>query len=237
MKKEDKLFVSAVIVAAGSGSRMNMKLNKQYVEISGKKVLARALQAFEDCEGINEIVLVVNEKDIFYCKDTIVDKYNMKKVKSIVAGGATRQESVYNGICSLDKADIVVIHDGARPFVSNKVIQDCIVAASVHEVSTCGVKVKDTIKSCDEKGFVSATLERDKLWSIQTPQCFKYDTIIKAHRKALQEGFTGTDDTVLCERMGLKTKIVCGDYNNIKITTREDLYFADAIVNCEEIDY
>jgi 2-C-methyl-D-erythritol 4-phosphate cytidylyltransferase len=227
-----EFFVSAVVAAAGKGTRMNMDINKQYIEVCGIPVLSRTLLVFEECELIDDVVVVVNNNDIFYVKQNIVEAYDLKKVKLLVAGGAQRQNSVYNGLLQLNKeTDVVVIHDGARPFIDNKIIAECIEAALEYGVSTVAVPVKDTIKSSEDGGYVNETLERSKLWAVQTPQAFKYDVLISAHNRAAQDGFTGTDDTVLAERLGYKTRLVMGSYNNIKITTKEDLEFAEAIVN------
>lgn len=235
MKSHKDIFISAIVVAGGKGTRMNMEKSKQYIEICGVPVLARTLKTFEDCSYIDEIIIVVNSDDMFYCKQNIVDEYAISKVKVLAAGGVQRQNSVYNGLCEVcNNADIVIIHDGARPFVKEQTIIDCIEAAVEYGVSTAAVPVKDTIKSADEDGFVDKTLERSVLWAIQTPQAFEYDIIKKAHDKAIIEGFTGTDDTVLSERLGVRTRLVMGSYENIKITTREDLLFGEAIINKEE---
>ncbi|HHW47541.1 MAG TPA: 2-C-methyl-D-erythritol 4-phosphate cytidylyltransferase [Clostridiaceae bacterium] len=233
MKKLPDLFVSSVIVAAGKGTRMNMDINKQYLEICGIPVLARTLQVFEDCRFINEIVLVVNEYEILYCKQNIIDEYGFTKVKTLVAGGLERQDSVYNGLLEVDKScDIVLIHDGARPFAGEKNIIDSIYAAYEFGASCVAVPVKDTVKRSDKDGFVVETLDRSALWLIQTPQTFKYGLILDAHKKALEDGFIGTDDASLVERLGHKPKLVMGGYDNIKITTREDIPVAEAILNC-----
>lgn len=232
MKKENKICISAVIVAAGKGSRMNMDINKQYIEIGGIPVLARTIQAFEDCESINEVVLVVNEQDIVYCKQSIVELYELYKVKSIVAGGGTRQQSVYNGLCEVNgNCGIVLIHDGARPFVKTESLLDSINAAYEFGASCVAVPAKDTVKRADENGFVVETPDRGSLWYIQTPQTFSYPLIMEAHRKAAEDNFTGTDDAVLVERLGHPMKLVMGSYDNIKITTKEDLAIAEAIVS------
>ena len=230
MKKSKKVWTSAVVVAAGKGTRMNMDINKQYIDIDGIPLLARTLKVFEDCSLIDEVVLVVNNNDMFYCKENVVEAYDLKKVKFLVAGGAQRQDSVYNGLCQVNnEAEIVVIHDGARPFITEEIIEECIEAAQEYGAATAAVPVKDTIKSADEDGFVKKTLERSTLWAVQTPQAFLKDIIMKAHKKAAEDGFYGTDDTVLVERMGMPVRVVMGSYNNIKITTREDLIFAEAL--------
>jgi len=235
MKKPYDLFVSVVIVAAGKGTRMNMDINKQYMDILGKPVLARTLQVFDDCSYIDEVVLVVNEQDILYCKNDIVEYYGFDKVKALVSGGSERQDSVFNGLKEVTSGcDIVLIHDGARPFVREKSIIDSINDAREYGASCVAVPVKDTIKTSDTKGFINETLERSVLWSIQTPQAFRYDLIMNAHKSASSDGFLGTDDSILVERLGFKVKLVMGSYDNIKITTQEDLVTAEAIAGSRE---
>ncbi len=228
--KNNTLFVSAVIVAAGRGIRMGTEINKQYIEIYGKQVLARTIQAFEDYEGVDEIILSVNGQDIIYCKQDIVERYGFKKVKTLVAGGSSRQESVYNGLKEVSRScGIVLVHDGARPFLDERCIRDSIETAREHGAACLAVPVKDTVKTGDDEGFIKKTLERHTLWSIQTPQTFGYELAMEAHTKAIQDGFEGTDDSVLAERLGVRVKLVMGSYNNIKITTREDIAMAEAI--------
>jgi len=225
------LYTSVIIVAAGRGTRMEMDKNKQYIEVCGVPILARTLQCFENCRLIDEIILVVNEHDIFYCKQNIVDEYGFKKVKTIAAGGKERQDSVFNGLREVSSGtDIVLIHDGARPFVTEESIAGSVYAALEYGASCAAVPVKDTIKQADENGFIDKTLERQLLWSIQTPQTFRYGLIMEAHGKALKSGFRGTDDAVLVELLGTRVRLVMGSYNNIKITTREDLTLAEHIV-------
>ncbi|MCX7710026.1 MAG: 2-C-methyl-D-erythritol 4-phosphate cytidylyltransferase [Clostridia bacterium] len=232
MKKDQKQFVSAIIVAAGKGTRMNMDINKQYVEVRDIPILARTLSVFARHRLVDEIVLVVNEADILYCKQEIVEGYEIKKVKCITAGGKERQQSVFNGLQEVSKnAGIVLIHDGARPFVTEDCIGASIKVAAEYGAACVAVPVKDTIKAADSEQFIESTLERTKLWSIQTPQTFKYDTILKAHEIARENGFVGTDDAVLAENIGVRVKLVMGDYFNIKITTQEDLTLAEAIID------
>jgi 2-C-methyl-D-erythritol 4-phosphate cytidylyltransferase len=231
MKNKDDLFVSAVIVAAGKGTRMNIDKNKMYVEVYDKPILARTVQVFQDSGFIDEIILVVNSQELVMCKQNIVDYYDLDKVKTLVCGGSERQYSVYNGIREVNKdCDILLIHDGARPFVSEENIMDSIDAAVEFGAATIAVPVKDTIKVADTECFARETLDRSTLWSIQTPQAFKYNLIADAHMKAFEEGFLGTDDAVLVERLGYKMKLVMGSYNNIKITTKEDLAIARSII-------
>ena len=234
MKKTGDKRVCALIAAAGKGSRMNMDINKQYIEIGGKPILARTIGVFEDCSRIDEIILVVNSNDIVYCKQNIVDVFGFRKVMSIVAGGETRQASVYNGLLQLNEScGIVLIHDGARPFTSEESIMESIAIASEFGSACVAVPVKDTIKSADNNNIVQETLERSRLWSIQTPQTFRYGLILDAHKKALEAGFSGTDDAMLVERLGHPLRLVYGSYYNIKITTEEDLVLAEAIAERE----
>jgi len=230
MKKVSKAFISAIIVAAGKGTRMNMDLNKVFIDICGKPVLARTLQVFEDCSLVNEIILVVNKEDIIYCKQDIIDAYDIQKVKTIVAGGAERQQSVYNGLAEVNEnCDIVLVHDGARPFIRKEQIVSSIHDAWEFGASCVAVPSKDTLKIAEQGEFVKETLDRSVVWSVQTPQTFRYKLLKEAHDMAYKDNFLGTDDAVLVERLGWKIKLTMGSYENIKITTREDLIFAKAI--------
>ncbi|QNU68728.1 2-C-methyl-D-erythritol 4-phosphate cytidylyltransferase [Ruminiclostridium herbifermentans] len=209
---------------------MNSDINKQYIDIAGIPVLARTIAVFENCEAISDIIVVVNEADIEYCRHNIIKRYNFSKVKELISGGSERQNSVYKGLCATDESrKIVLIHDGARPFVSQKNIIDCISAAKEYGACGVGVRLKDTIKICDQNGFVTTTPDRSSLWSIQTPQAFTYDIIMNAHKVAIQSGYIGTDDLVLVERQGIQVKIIEGSYKNIKITTPEDLIIGESI--------
>lgn len=225
-----KRMISVVIAASGKGVRMGMEQNKQYIEVLGKPVLARTIQAFEDCSLIDEIIITVNEAEVEYCSNNIVRKYGFSKVKTVTAGGTSRQKSVFNGLqqVSVD-CNIVLIHDGARPFIDLDSIAACISAAEEYGSACAAVPVKDTIKRADAEDFVNETIDRSCLWSIQTPQSFQYRMIMEAHHKAEDEGFEGTDDAVLAERLGYKVKLVRCNYYNIKITTKEDLITAESI--------
>lgn len=228
-------FCSAVIVAAGRGTRMGSEVKKQYLEICGIPLLARTIKVFESCENIDEIILVIDSNDIIFCKHEIIDRYGFDKVRSIVSGGETRQDSVYNGLQEVDKdCEVVLIHDGARPFIKQDEIISLIEAAREYKACTIATPVKDTIKLVGQDEFIKETLNRNTLWSVQTPQAFLYDTVLVAHHRAMKDDFNGTDDAQLVERMGISVKLVKGSYNNIKITTREDLIIAKAII---ENDY
>ena len=223
-------MISVVLAAAGKGSRMCMEQNKQYLEVHGKPILARTIQAFEGCSLIDEIIITAGEDELEYCAECIVGKYSFRKVRAVAAGGASRQQSVYNGLQHVSaNCGIVLIHDGARPFINIESICACIDAAKEYGTACAAVPVKDTIKRSDAEGFVKETLDRNSLWSIQTPQAFQYDLIMEAHRRADMEGFDGTDDAVLAERLGHKVRLVMCSYYNIKITTKEDLVMAESI--------
>ncbi|AEF16362.1 2-C-methyl-D-erythritol 4-phosphate cytidylyltransferase [Thermoanaerobacterium xylanolyticum LX-11] len=225
------MFISAIIVAAGKGRRMGTKLNKVFLKLNGKPVLYYTLNVFEKLLELNEIVLVVSNEDIDYCRREIVDKYNFKKVRRIVAGGMERQESVFNGLKAVDsRCDIVMIHDGARPFIDKTTLKKGIEESKLHSAVGIAVPVKDTIKVVDDDNFVVSTPDRTNLMAIQTPQIFEYRLIYEAHLKAMEDGFLGTDDTVLVERLGHKVKLVEGSYRNIKITTPEDLIISEAFL-------
>ena len=222
---------SVIIAASGTGKRMKSAVAKQYLELKGRTVLSYTVEVFEKSESINEIVIVCGENDIAFVKKEIVEKYDLGKVKAVVAGGKERQDSVYNGLKAVSPdCDIVLIHDGVRPFVENKHIKPLINAAYEYGGCVLGVRVKDTVKVCDENGIVTDTPSRDALWAAQTPQCFKYDVIMKAYEKAFEDNYYGTDDSMLAERTGVKIKMVEGSYNNIKLTTPEDIDLGEKIL-------
>ncbi len=219
----------AIVLAAGQGKRMKSKVQKQYLLIKEKPVLYYTLSAFEASPVINEIILVTGKDEIEYCRKELVEKYGFAKVNKIVAGGKERYHSVYNGIQSIETADYVFIHDGARPFVDQKIIERAYMAVQQHGACVIGMPVKDTIKLADENGFAAQTPDRKKVWQIQTPQTFEYHLIKEAYEKLMIEEPEGiTDDAMVVESMtSHKVKLVEGSYQNIKITTPEDLEIAE----------
>lgn len=222
---------TAIIVAAGTGSRMKASINKQYLLLSGKPVLAQTLDVFEKSELISEIIVVINKDEHKQFEDFILTPFKFSKIKSIIDGGADRQESVFNGLAMVSpEAKIVCVHDGARPFVTLDIIKESVIAAGKTGAACVGVPCKDTIKQANKSGIVEKTLDRTTLWAVQTPQVFKTEILIKAHEKAISDGFRGTDDCVLVERLDQTVQMIMGSYSNIKITTPEDLAFAEAIV-------
>ncbi len=229
-------YCSAIIVAAGKGARMKAEINKQFINIIDRPVLAYTLEAFEACELIDEIIIVTREEDIILCKE-IVDISELVKVTKIVVGGKERQESVYKGLQEIDhRATIVAIHDGARPLILPEHIESSIEEVKEHDAVAVGVKVKDTIKVVDGQQNITSTLDRDMLWAVQTPQTFKVELIKNAHQKAIDENILATDDCMLVEQMGIKVKLIKGSYDNIKITTPEDILFAEAIIKVNDME-
>ena len=223
-----------VIVAAGTGSRMNMEINKQFIKLEGKEIIAYTIEKFYNNSNIEDIVVVVKEDESEFFKKEILDKYNFKNVK-IAYGGKERQDSVYNGLKLLDeKCDVVLIHDGARPFVSDKIIDKSIEEAKEHKAIVVGVPVKDTIKVIDNDKNIVDTPNRSVLWAVQTPQTFDYNILIDAYKDAFKNKFYGTDDAMLVERIGYKVKMLEGSYNNIKITTQEDLNIGSQILRVQD---
>lgn len=221
----------AIIMAAGKGSRMKVNKNKQFILIKDKPILAYTIEKFEKSSLIDEIVLVASEDEVDYCKREIVYKYNFTKVTKVVSGGSERQKSVMKGLKAVKNADIVLIHDGARPFVSSRIIEDGIRYAKIYGGAACGVEPKDTIKVKDRNGFSEKTLNRNELFCVQTPQCFKYDLIFDAHIKAEKDGILATDDTAVFEMAKNKVYLYEGSYNNLKITTPDDLYAAENLID------
>ncbi|CEQ17388.1 2-C-methyl-D-erythritol 4-phosphate cytidylyltransferase [Paraclostridium sordellii] len=219
-----------IIVAAGTGSRMKKDINKQFIKLDNKEIIAYTIDKFYINDEIDDIVVVIKKDEEDYFKKNILEKYKFKNIK-IAYGGEERQDSVYNGIQKLDKnCEVVLVHDGARPFVTEEIINNSIQEAKKHNAVVVGVKVKDTIKVVGEEGNIVDTPNRKYLWSVQTPQVFKYDIITKAYENAYNENYYGTDDAMLVEKIGYDVKMIEGSYDNIKITTQEDLNFGEQIL-------
>ncbi|MBJ6724786.1 2-C-methyl-D-erythritol 4-phosphate cytidylyltransferase [Geomesophilobacter sediminis] len=222
----------ALIPAAGMGKRMGADTNKQYLLLDGIPILAHTLKVFQDAPFISGIYVVSPEAEIPFCRSEVVERYGISKVRAIVKGGAERQHSVRNGLYAmddLDPEDVVLIHDGVRPFISEAVLEQAAAAAREGSGAVVAVPVKDTVKVAVD-GLITQTPPRETLWLAQTPQAFRYAIIRAAHEAAVNEGFLGTDDASLLERQGAKLTIVPGDYKNIKITTPEDLVLAQAFL-------
>ncbi len=216
--------IGVIITSAGTSSRMGTKTPKQFMMIKGEPVVAKAYKAFAACDMIDKIFVVTAEEMMQECKNKMVpyipSEY-LAKLGGIVSGGKERQDSVFHGIYALKKSnpeiEYILIHDAARPFVTKKIIEDTVKAVYEHKAAIVCVKPKDTIRTAED------TLARDSLYIVQTPQAFRSDILIKAYEKAYKDGYYGTDDAGLVERIGIKPALVEGDYRNIKITTREDM--------------
>ena len=221
--------ITAIVLAAGAGKRMNSEIHKQYMMLGDKPVLYYALKAFEQ-SAVTNIILVVGAGEIEYCSKEIVEKYKIQKVDAIVEGGKERYHSVYAGLMAATEAKYVLIHDGARPFVTEDIITRSIETAKVHQACVVGMPVKDTIKVVGEDGFAKETPARSSLWQVQTPQTFSYPLILEAYRKviAIDDGRVTDDAMVLELSTGCQVKVIEGSYRNIKITTPEDILVAEA---------
>ncbi len=224
--------VTALIPAAGMGKRMAAGINKQYLNLGGKPILAHTLDVFEKASFVDDIFVIVPEDEIQYCRENVIKSHGFAKVRRIVAGGRERQQSVFNGIKAaegLDADDIVIVHDGVRPFVPVDAVRRSVDVARLHDGALVAVPSKDTVKITAE-GVVVDTPGRENIWLAQTPQTFRYGVIREAYLRAENEGFLGTDDSSLVERLGKRVHIVMGDYRNIKITTPEDMLLAEAFL-------
>ena len=223
---------TAIVLAAGQGKRMHSKVQKQFLEIQGYPVLYYSLRCFQESPLIQDIILVTGEESISYCKEEIVQKYGFTKVSAVIPGGKERYDSVYAGLCECRDCEYVLIHDGARPFVTEEILKRGL--QKVKETGACviGMPSKDTVKLSDEEGYVKETPNRKCVWTIQTPQIFSYSLIREAHDSIRQKDMSKiTDDAMVVEQeKGTKIRLVEGSYQNIKITTPEDLAIAEAFL-------
>ncbi len=227
----------AIVLAAGKGSRMKSKIQKQYMELKGYPVLYYSLKAFEE-SVVDDIVLVTGEDELSYCEEEIVKRYHLTKVKKIIAGGTERYLSVLNAILAIkeDNYQRVLIHDGARPLISQEIINRCIEGIDEYKACVAAMPVKDTIKVANEENIAIHTPERKTLWAVQTPQAFDAQLIIEAYlllKESIEAGkkILVTDDAMVVETFLKKyVKLIEGSYNNIKITTPEDLSFASSLL-------
>lgn len=227
---------AAIVLAAGQGKRMNSKVAKQYMMLGDKPVLYYALHTMEQ-SFIDEIVLVTGPGEEEYCRTEIVDRYGFTKVTQIVSGGKERYHSVHNGLCALENVDYVFIHDGARPFLTNEILQRALNTVKAESACVAAVPVTDTIKIVDDNGYVVDTPDRAHLWSMQTPQTFKYslikeayDLLIANEASYIEKGIRITDDAMVAETvLKVPVKIIEGSYNNMKITTPDDLAKAEIL--------
>lgn len=222
-------MVSAIVLAGGRGKRMGSVQSKQYIDLNGKPILYYTLNRFISNENIDKVILVIPKDETQFCQREVLEKYNLK-VDEIAFGGKERQDSVYNGLKKAEGSDIVLIHDGARPFVSDKIIENGIKYAKLYGAAAPGVMPKDTIKVKNEKGFSLETPDRNTLVAVQTPQVFDYKMICECHEKIKENKIEVTDDTMVAEIFNNNVYLYEGDYTNIKITTPEDLILAQYLV-------
>lgn len=224
----------AIIVAAGKGTRIDNKVLKQFIEIAGKPVVVHTLGKFELCSSVDEMLLVVPEDYLSYSME-MVNKFNFKKINKIIPGGEKRQDSVYKGLLAIPhNTKIVMIHDGVRALVKVSRIVESIKLCRECSAVILAVPVKETVKRVEDFSVIT-TFDRERLWSVQTPQTFDYKLILDAYKKAKEDEFVGTDSSSLVERLGIEVKVIEGDYDNIKITTKEDLLFAQEILKDERL--
>lgn len=219
---------TAIVLAAGKGARMGSKLPKQFLNIQGKPVLYYSLKTFQDSPLIRDIILVIGSEWQEYCREHILEPYGITKVVQMTEGGRERYDSVYAGLCACTDSDYVLIHDGARPFITENILDRAMQTARKYKACVVGMPSKDTIKIADADGFIASTPPRAQVWTIQTPQVFDYALVRSAYEKMMALGMEGiTDDAMVVEAAGsCKVRLVEGSYENLKITTPEDIKIA-----------
>lgn len=221
----------AIVPAAGAGERMGSSRKKPYLLLNHRPLLYYSLAALDNIPSIAQIIVAVSPGEEQLCQQEVTEKFPFKKSIQIIPGGKSRQESVSRLLERVpDDARQVLIHDGARPLITPELIKQAIAETMVWKATVLAVPVKDTIKSANDTLQIEKTFSREQLWAIQTPQTFESSVIREAHQRARQEDFSGTDDAALVERMGVRVKIIMGAYDNIKITTAEDLIVAEALL-------
>jgi 2-C-methyl-D-erythritol 4-phosphate cytidylyltransferase len=224
-------MVSAIIVAAGQGTRMQDTQRKQYLSLAGLPILTRTLVVFDKCELVEQIVVVIPQDDFNFCRKNILEPAGLAAKILLAPGGRRRQDSVFNGLKAVDPGcSIVAIHDGVRPFLQVDQLVECIEGARESGACIMGVPACETLKQVNASDHIIRTLKRDDVWLAQTPQTFHYDLIRSAHERARVEGYSATDDACLVERLGKAVKMVTGSRHNIKITIPEDLEMARYIL-------
>ncbi len=223
--------ICVLIPAAGEGTRLKGDVKKPYLRLAQMPILAHTIQRFDQNTAVDGIWVIVNKADLDKCYDTVIAPYTFQKVRELVAGGATRQISVYNGIQALpEDVDFVIVHDGVRPFVTDEIIFECLETAAEYGAAVAAVPVKETIKVANEESFIVGTPVREKLWTVQTPQVFRKSLLVEAYQAAQAQQIIATDDASLVEQLGHPVKLVPGSYSNLKITTPEDLFIAEILV-------
>ena len=228
--------ITAIVLSAGRGSRMESVIPKQYLSVCGRAIISYCLDQFEKCEEIDEVILVTSEEDMTYCRKEIAEKEGFRKITRIVPGGAERYDSVYRGLCAAEGADYVLIHDGARPFADAGILDRILQGVRTWKACAAGMPVKDTIKECDSEGKVLRTPDRKNLWTVQTPQAFARELIFEAYTRMYAtldnlQRHQITDDAMVVEKMmDHPVHMIQGSYRNLKITTPEDLIVMEAYI-------
>lgn len=228
--------ITAIVLAAGQGKRMNSPVAKQFLTLKEKPVLYYSLKAFEE-SLVDDIILVTGEGQVEYCLENIVKRYQFHKLIKVIEGGRERYDSVYKALTSMEKSDYVLIHDGARPFITKELIEKTVQETEKKKACILGTPVKETIKIVDQNGNILSTPDRNTLWSAQTPQAFEFSSILKAYQMLYEEDDINirnriTDDAMVYETYLKKpVKMILGDYNNLKLTTPEDLRWAQVIAD------
>ena len=213
-----------IIPAGGTGRRMGGEIPKQYLSLAGIPILVHTLRKFQHSPLVDELVLVVPGGDVAEIRRDMVERYDLSKISLIIAGGRERQDSVRNALAHVrDDHEIILVHDGVRPFVTGALIERAVAGAKAFGAVTAGIPVRDTVKAVDAAGRVVNTVQREGLWLTQTPQAFRREVILAAYERAAADGFYGTDDASLVERMDIPVRMIPGDVDNIKVTTPEDL--------------
>ena len=224
-------WVAAVVPAGGSGTRMGNEVPKQFLQLGGVPLLIHALRVFESSRTIAEIVVVVPQDAVTYCQQELLPQFALSKVSTVTAGGVRRQDSVWNGLQAVDeRTKIVVVHDAVRPFVTGAMVEQVVERAGTNGAAIAAIPLHDTVKRAAPDGTIETTLDRQRLWSAQTPQAFKLELLLEAHRSSRQSGVEATDDAFLVEQIGHHVAIVNGSPDNIKVTRPEDLVMGEAIL-------
>lgn len=228
---------NAIIVAAGKGIRMGGPIRKQYLEIEGLPVLSHTLRVFDSAADIQHIYLVVPADEFAYCRDQVMAPISLTTPLTLVPGGSIRQESVWNGLMAVGQSiDVVVIHDGVRPFITARDLSACIETAHAKGACILGIPATDTLKAVSDDGLIQKTVDRHQIWLAQTPQAFRYELIRAAHERARDAGTAATDDAMMLELSGKPVTIIHGSRRNIKITTQEDLLLARALIQSTPLE-
>jgi 2-C-methyl-D-erythritol 4-phosphate cytidylyltransferase len=231
--------VAAIIAAAGLGVRMRVDTPKTYLQLAGKPILIHTLEVFERVSEVHEVLVVVHPEDLEFCQEEVIDPYPLKKVLRLVPGGKERQDSVYNALKVLwqkeDELDVVLVHDGVRPLVSPAQVRQVVTAARRHGGAILGIPCQDTLKRVNSRKEIIATVDRQELWQVQTPQAFRAALLWRAYQQAMEKGFYATDEAALVEAMGDTVVVVPSSPLNLKITTPDDLKMAEAILSLRRI--